>query len=86
MRRGNLLKRNAPIRVKGHSEVSETKERIQALVREIVIKRDGGCILDGIRGVAQCNSYRKDGQLILQADHLIIAREMGMESIPYCRR
>ena len=40
-------------------------------MREIVIKRDGGCILRDIQGVSQCNGYRKDGKLILQADHLI---------------
>src|SRR5665647_1298403 len=71
MQRGGFLKRKTGLRVKGHSEVTETKDRIQDLVREIVIKRDGGCILRDVQGVSQCNGYRKDSQLVLQADHLI---------------
>ena len=65
MKRGGFLQRKTRIRVKGISEVSETKDRIQNLVREIVIKRDGGCILRDIQGVSQRNGYRKDGKLIL---------------------
>src|SRR3990167_11522245 len=53
------------------SPVSQAKKRIQALVRDIVIKRDGGCILRGRKDIAPCNGYRADGELILQADHLI---------------
>jgi len=59
------------LRVKGVSETATLKEEIQDLVREIVIKRDGGCIFRDVYGVPQCNGYRKDGELILQADHLI---------------
>ena len=50
------------LRVAGHSAVSEQKRDIQALVRAIVIKRDGGCILRNIRF---CNDP------VFQADHLI---------------
>ena len=63
------------LRVAGHPTVSEQKREIQALLREIVILRDGGCILrdvpDYLFGQPPCNGYRKDGELILQADHLI---------------
>jgi hypothetical protein len=50
------------MRQKGISEVSKLKDEIQHLVREIVIKRDGGCILRDIR---HCTDE------VLQADHLI---------------
>lgn len=63
------------LRVKGHSETAELREEIQKLVREIVIARDGGCIFrnlyDYLYGQPPCNGYRKDGKLILQADHLL---------------
>ena len=61
-----------PLRLKGVSTSAQIKDRIQALVRAIVIKRDGGCILRNIpQLVGPCNGYNKDGNLILQADHLI---------------
>ena len=50
------------LRKQGKSEVSQAKREIQSLVREIVILRDGGCILKKIR-------YCTDP--VLQADHLI---------------
>lgn len=50
------------IRVKGISTTAQLRDDIQALVREIVMKRDGGCILRKIRN---CNDPVK------QADHLI---------------
>jgi hypothetical protein len=66
------IKRTKRIKVAGTSETADLKVRIQELVREIVIKRDGGCILRNICGIPACNGYRKsDGELILQADHLI---------------
>lgn len=78
-RHTNFKRRAAVLRIAGKSEVSETKRNIQALLREIVIKRDGGCIfwtkmpitsyLYG--GTPLCNGYDKNGHLILQADHLI---------------
>lgn len=70
MKRGTL-------RIAGKSEVSEIKRHIQALLRAIVIVRDGGCILRArFRLIAQnvippCNGYDKSGNLVLQADHLI---------------
>jgi hypothetical protein len=58
------------IRVVGVSDTSEQKQEIQYLVREIVIKRDGGCILSDKYG-HQCSGYRNGGELIYQADHLV---------------
>ncbi len=54
------------MRVTGSSDTAKTKEHIQALLRAIVILRDGGCIL---RNVRHCNGV--EGQAVLQADHLI---------------
>ena len=48
--------------MKSKSEVSKLKKEIQRLVREIVIKRDGGCVL---------YKWRHCEDLVLQADHLI---------------
>ncbi len=62
MKRGGFLKRNAPLRVKGHSETTDIKQEIQDTLRAIVIARDGTCILRGIR---HCSDT------VLQADHLI---------------
>ena len=59
MKRGKL-------NILGKSDTAQTKRRIQALLREIVIKRDGGCILRNIR---HCNGL--PGVAVLQADHLI---------------
>lgn len=49
------------LRIAGVSDTSVLKRDIQALLREIVIRRDGGCIL---RGHGQCTE-------ILQAEHLV---------------
>ena|SRR3990167_1160831 len=51
-----------PLRKQGKSATSQAKQRIQALLRQIVIKRDKTCILRHIR---QCEDS------VLQADHLI---------------
>lgn len=64
------LKRKTKLRVKGKSETSEIKRDIQALLREIVIIRDGGCILRNFPETGKCGGRRKDGELILQAEHL----------------
>jgi len=46
------------------------KQDIQDILRKIVIIRDGGCILRHYPEAGSCGGYRKDGQLILQAEHL----------------
>lgn len=66
MKRGGFLKRKTPIKVYGDNDTATLKKEIQRLVREIVIKRDGGCIL---RSVRHCGG--DIGRAVLQADHLI---------------
>lgn len=58
--------RRIRIRVKGVSETADLKQEIQDLVREIVILRDGGCILRDKR-----NCGGEIGRAVMQADHLI---------------
>lgn len=55
---------------KSQSATALIKDEIQALLRLIVIKRDGGCILRHYPETGQCGGYRQDGELILQAEHL----------------
>lgn len=67
--------RRTKLRVKGISTTTELKDEIQAVLREIVILRDGGCFLRHFKNRIQpkyynCGGYRKDGELILQAEHL----------------
>jgi hypothetical protein len=59
---------------RGKSEVSLCKQRIQDLLRAIVIKRDGTCFLARYPQAGACGGWTKTGELILQADH-IISRE-----------
>jgi hypothetical protein len=63
-------KKRNKLRMRGVSDTSVLKEEIQRLVREIVIKRDGGCIFRKEKGHV-CSGYANDGHLVLQADHLI---------------
>ena len=55
---------------KGTSDTSLIKQDIQDTVRGIVIIRDGGCIARD-ESWHTCSGYRNDGELILQADHLL---------------
>jgi hypothetical protein len=71
MQRTKPLQRRTPLRARGTSETSVVKERIQNLVRQIVVARDGGCILRGSFEVPPCGGYANDGHLVLQADHLV---------------
>lgn len=48
----------------------ELKKEIQALLRDIVILRDGGCLLRHFPETGACGKYKQDGTLILQAEHL----------------
>ncbi len=76
-------KQNKPLkktklRVVGISTTAELKREIQDLLRQIVIIRDGGCILRYLQGklykdipIPYCNGYKNDGTLIYQADHLL---------------
>lgn len=71
------MKRGGWLHARADNETNDIKDRIQDLVRDIVIARDGGCIFrDAPFEVTQgsgppCGGYAKDGHLILQADHLI---------------
>jgi hypothetical protein len=63
------MKRTA-LRRKSQSPTAQCKDRIQALLRAIVIFRDGGCVLRHYPEAGVCGGYRNDGELILQAEHL----------------
>jgi hypothetical protein len=67
------MKRGGKLKARASNETNDVKDRIQALVREIVIARDGGCVFRWSQWspVPPCNGYAKDGHLILQADHLV---------------
>lgn len=67
------LGRKTHLKVVGSSDTAEIKREIQYIAREIVIQRDGGCILRDLHydGIPECNGYANNGQLILQCDHLI---------------
>ncbi len=73
MKRSGFLKRRTPLASKGKSDTAKLKNEIQSLVRELVIARDGGCILRHSTDVSGCNGFTKTEprRLILQADHLI---------------
>lgn len=62
--------RRTKLRKVGTSETSLIKGRIQELAREIVIIRDGGCILRNYPGTGKCGGYTVERKLILQAEHL----------------
>lgn len=50
------------------NESTKIKNRIQALLRQIALIRDGGCVLENV--VGHCNGLKGDGSLVLQYDHL----------------
>lgn len=53
------------------STTEATKERIQGILRSIVIIRDGGCLLRDSPETGTCGGYgSKSGKLILQGEHL----------------
>lgn len=56
--------RRTKLRLVGHSDTSVVKRAIQAILRQIAIKRDGGCVL--ARFSAQVGACDE----ILQAEHL----------------
>jgi len=70
LNRGTGQLRRTKLRVVGHSTALELKRDIQAILRQIVIKRDGGCILRHYPESGACGGRRNDGELILQAEHL----------------
>src|SRR6185312_10951980 len=75
LKRGKSQLRRTKLRVVGHSSTSELNIEIQGILRQIVMIRDGGCFLRNYRDqiVSQyvnCGPTKKDGNLILQAEHL----------------
>ncbi len=68
--RSKPMKRSV-LKARSTSDSSLAKERIQALVRENAIERDGGCILRNYPETGACGGRRGDGELILQAEHLV---------------
>lgn len=67
--------RRTKLRIAGHSTTKELRDEIQAVLRQIVIIKDGGCFLRNYTDritpqYRNCGGYRKDGELILQAEHL----------------
>lgn len=53
-----------------NSPVAVAKRHIQALLRTYVILRDDGCILRKHPETGKCGGVRKDGEIILQAEHI----------------
>ena|SRR3990167_348920 len=64
--------KKSPLQQYGKSNVSKTKVKIQALLRELAIQRDKHCVLQDYPEAGVCGSRAtKDGHLIIQAEHLI---------------
>lgn len=59
------------LRVAGVSDSATLKREIQSLLREIVIIRDGGCVLRDSPHAGNCGGYSKADQIILQGEHLV---------------
>lgn len=70
-RKTTVPMKRTKLRVKGVSTTTQIKDEIQAKLREGVIKRDGGCILRHYKEAGNCGGRRNDGELILQAEHLV---------------
>ena len=68
--------KRTPLAALGKNETSIVKREIQDVLREIVIKRDGGCFFRNFSGHI-CSGFAIDGHLILQADHLITRGNAG---------
>lgn len=81
LKRTPLLRKTALARIgklakKSREPSAVLKDEIQAILRKIVIARDGGCFLRNYKKeitpqYQKCGGYRKsDGKIILQAEHL----------------
>ena len=62
--------KKSPLSKLGKSDSAKAKREIQGLLRQIVIRRDGGCVLRNYSEAGACGGWTKDGELILQAEHL----------------
>jgi len=68
--------KKTPLKKKGKSAVSKSKDRIQGLLRQNAIKRDGECVLRQVEHLLpqqyfNCGPLRSDGQVVVQAEHLV---------------
>jgi hypothetical protein len=63
MKPGDSTMRRSPLRKKSKSPRAKQKVRIQALVRQRAIERDGGCILRHYPEAGRCSQ-------VLQGEHL----------------
>ena len=70
MQRTKPLQRRTPLAAHGKSDTAQLKAAIQDELHRIVLQRDGGCFLSGKFGHV-CSGWRKDGEIVHQADHLI---------------
>jgi hypothetical protein len=76
MKRGGPLRRTTPLRSHAKLRVVADSHRttilnnIQALLRELAIARDGGCVLSRYTEAGSCGDRTKSNELILQAEHL----------------
>ena len=76
------VKKPRRLRMRGVSDPSILKEEIQSVLRQIAIIRDGGCVFRMFPETGKCGGYRKDGNLILQFDHLNTRAKMVSFSDP----
>ena len=78
--------RATPLNKQSSSETARCKRRIQGLIREIAIERDGGCIFrDKWRelGICPCGGYAPStGEIILQFDHLVTRASNASYGVP----
>ena len=58
------------LRKNSKSPIAQIKKEIQALLRELAIRRDKTCVMSNYPETGRCGGYRKDGGKILQFDHL----------------
>lgn len=58
------------MRLYAKDDTAQNKQDIQSVCREIAIKRDGGCVLRHYPETGKCGPYKKNGELVLQYDHL----------------
>lgn len=71
MKRSPLRRKAGRLKARADNETNRIKDDIQAYLREIVILRDGGCVLRHYPESGQCGSRpTKNGHIILQAEHL----------------
>ena len=78
------------LRKNSKSPIAQIKKEIQALLRELAIRRDKTCVMSNYPETGKCGGCRKDGKLILQFDHLVSrVRNIGWDTrlgVCICKR